>query len=799
MNILASYNWIREYLKTDATVEDFAKKMTAAGNSVEHMDDLHARFDHVVVGFVDSLDKHPNADKLRVAQVNIGTAVVQIVCGGVNLKKGQRVAVALPGSKVRWHGEGEPVELKETEIRGVKSHGMICAAVELGFAALPQGDHDIWVLNKLTKAEPGTPLAVALDMDDVILDIEVTTNRPDCLGIVGQAREGFAAVGGKFSWKPKAVKDAGTAPLNVRVEAPDLALKYEAVAIDGVKVGPSPWWLQKKLLLAGHKPVNNVVDATNLVLLELGHPLHAFDADTLAGGFVVVRRAKAGEKIETLDGKTHALTADMLVIADAEKPVAVAGVIGGLASGVTEKTARIVVESAAFEPVNVRRTARALNLQTDASLLFEKGLSTQATGAALARVVEVIKKVAGGTVSSAVSTFEAKPYEAPVFPFDPKEASALMGVEMPAKDQVALLKRLGFALKKNGKSFDVTVPYWRDHDVENGRDFVEEIARLFGYANIPSILPVGTPSSAVEDAGVTWERRAKAALVAAGLTESYNFSFVSAKQLERYGLPLETAVKIANPLSTDQEYMRPSLIPSLLTVVEANQRRQPQMELFELAPTYEPVKDGIPEHKLRLTLAFAGVDGDAGFRRVKGALERLTHAMGIRTLRLERLGSGTDDARWHRTRSAAVWIDQHAHVGMVGQVSASTAKAFGLEQPTFLVDLSFDRLAAAASTSLKFHPIPAFPESKRDIAFVVDGKTEYAKVEHALRAASPLLASVELFDVYQGQGVPEGKKSLALHLLLRAMDRTLSAEEVETEVKKLRAVLESQFGAILRA
>ncbi len=800
MNILASYNWLASSHAHDLTLEEFAKRHTAAGNSVERVRDLAAELKHVVVGFVEAVEKHPNADKLRVARVNIGTAVVQIVCGGANLKAKQRVAVALPGASVRWHGEGEPVELRETEIRGMKSHGMICAAVELGFDLLPQGPHDIWDITKVTKAEPGTPLADALGVADFILDIEVTSNRPDCMGVVGQAREAFAAMGGKFRWKPKPLKEEPGAPaLKVRVDAPELCPKYEAVLMEGVKVGPSPWWLQKRLMLAGHKPVNNVVDVTNYVLLELGHPLHAFDADALAGGEVVVRRAKAGEKMKTLDGQERELTPDMLVIADTERPAAVAGVMGGEATGTTERTTRVLLESAAFEPVQVRRTARALNLQTDASLLFEKGLSVQATSAALARAVELIRKVAGGRVASAPFRFEAKPYQAPVFPFDPQKSSALMGVELPAKEQAAFLKRLGFTLAKNGKAYDVTVPYWRDHDIEDGRDFVEEIARLYGYANIPSVLPVGEESPAAPIPALHWERCAKDILRGMGFTEIYGLSFVSAKELERAGVAPETAVRIANPLSVEQEYMRPALVPGLLGVVEANQRRFPHADLFELAPVYRPGGEQLPDERLRLTLACVGTDGRSGFLRAKGALERLMRELGVRPWRLERLASGTDDARWHRTRSAAVWAGEHDHVGMVGQVGEEMARAFGLEQPVFLVDLDFEALVPRCSSALSYRPLPAFPESKRDLAVLVDAKTSYGPVAHALRDASGLLEDVELFDVYQGAGVPEGKKSLAMHLTFRTHDRTLSSEEVEAELAKLRKMLETGFGAILRA
>lgn len=796
MNILVSYTWLKEFLKTDLSAEDFSRLTTNAGNSVERIHRLADVYKHMVVGVVKSVDKHPNADKLRVAKTDIGSAIVEIVCGGVNLKKGQKVVVALPGAMVKWHGEGELVELKETAIRGVKSFGMICAVEEIGFEKLPHGDHDIWDITKLTRAKAGIPIVEALDLDDAILDIEVTTNRPDCASIVGQAREGSAVTGAKFRWKHPAAPHHSSAPLAVTVSAPDLCPRYQAIAIEGVKVGPSPWWLQARLLLAGHRPINNVVDVTNYVLHELGQPLHAFDASTLEGGQIVVRRAQAGEKIVALDGKDYALTADMLVISDAKKPVAIAGVMGGQATGTTAQTTKIILESATFDQVSVRRTSRALNLASDASKMYEKGLSTESTPAALARAVELILKVAGGTVASAAADARAVPYQPLVFPFSPPRARECIGVDVSDKTMTDILKRLGFGLAKEKKTYHVSVPSWRDHDIEASVDFVEEIARVYGYDKLPSALPSGTLPEAAQDPLLLWERRAKDLLRGAGLTETYAYAFVSPDQLVQAGMHLETAVRLANPLSSDQEYMRPSLVPSMLTTIEANQRAVPDMRLFEIAPTYHPVAGDLPRQHHRLLLAVTGTDGNKAFLAAKGALDRLFGELGVRRHRYER---GGDLKTWHPSRSTLVWISDHVHVGTLGEIAPELAKNFGLEPRTVLADIDFEALLPFCSLSRPYHPLPLFPEVKRDLAFVVARTTEYADAEQALLSASPLLNAVELFDVYAGKGIPDGQKSMAVHLSFRTPDRTLTSDDVDTAVHALVKVLEKQFSATIRA
>jgi phenylalanyl-tRNA synthetase beta chain len=794
MNILTSYNWIKEYLDTKLSPEAFAELTTASGNSVEVTDRVAERFEHMVVGDVLELGDHPDADKLKVAKVDIGKKRVDIVCGGANLVEGQKVVVGLPGAKVRWHGEGDFVELKETKIRGVSSYGMICAVEEIGFDKLANSEcpTDIWDISTLTDAKAGTPIAEALGLDDVIFDIEVTSNRPDCKSIIGQAREGAAVTKDRFAWKPGEPKGTSSdAGFSVTVKEKELCPRYTAVVIDGITVGPSPWWMQSRLLLAGFKPINNLVDITNYILHEYGQPLHTFDADMLEGSEIVVRRAKKGEKFVALDKETYELSDDMLVIADKDKPVAVAGVMGGLETGTTQQTTKVVIECAMFDPVQVRRTARALNLYSDSQLLFEKGLSTQALGPALARAIELIKEVAGGEVVSKIFDERSSAYKPFSFAYDEGAVNRLMGIEMSRKDQVGILERLGFEVGKDS----VKVPYWRDHDIEASVDFVEEIARVYGYANFPSRLPSGELPKAVEDNGLVWERRTKQILSGAGLCESYSYSFVSRAQLENYGLDPDKAVHIRNPLSVEHEYLRTSLVPSLLSSIEENQARIPSADMFEIAPVYLAKKHDIPDQEYRLVIGCYGRDGIELFSHAKGILERFLRQTGIRDWSLDR---DTDPTRWHQGRSATVKLGKTS-MGTIGQVSRQVAESFGIDVEVVLVELDFETLLDSFTLVKAFEQVSLYPAVKRDLAFAVLERTEAAQIEEVARKASDLLVQWNLFDLYRGKGVDEGYKSMAVHLSFRAQDRTLEASEVDEELVKISRVLEKEFKATMRS
>jgi phenylalanyl-tRNA synthetase beta chain len=797
MNILASYNWIKEYLDTNFSPEEFARKTTAIGNSIERIDKLSERFEKIVVGFVKEVKPHPNADKLKIAMTDIGKETVEIVCGGVNLSQGQRVVVGLPGAKVKWHGEGDLVELVKTKIRGVESHGMICAVEEIGFEKLPHGEHEIWDISELTDAKPGTSIVKALELDDVVFDIEVTSNRVDCMSIIGQAREG-AAVTGEGLKGPKGPRGprGRDKKFTIDVKEPELCPKYSVILIENVKVAPSPWWLQKRLLLAGHRPINNVVDITNYVLHEYGQPLHAFDADKLDGEKIIVRKAKKGEKMKALDGKDYEFSHDMLVIADAKKPVAIAGVMGGEETATTENTTRVLIESATFDPVSVRRTARALNLYSDSQLLFEKGLSTESTEPALARAIELIVELTGGNVASSMMTEQAKPYEPRVFPFDPQKAQTLMGIKMEEKKMVEILERLGFVVEPN---HSIAVPYWRDHDIEASVDFIEEIARVYGYENFPSVFPAGEIQLIQEDQAIKFQRRTKEILKGAGFTEVYSYSFISEKQHTAYGLKKDDAVVLRNPLSSEFEFMRPSLVPSMLTAIEQNQHHFPEADLFEIAPVYLPKKGDLPDEPLNLIMACYGKDGRELFLRAKGALERLMRELGINDWSVERSRDPSDYiAHYHDGRLASIYIGKSC-VGEIGQVSDRFVKIFGLDVTCVLIDIREPEFFLKCTSIKSFKPISQFPEVKRDLAFVLDERTEYETIIEKLEKTSTLLERIELFDVYRGKSVDEGKKSLAIHLSFRSNERTLESKEVDQEVEKIRYVLKEEFHAILRS
>ena len=814
MNILASYNWIREYLDTKLSADEFAKELSLKSMSVEKIDKLGDKFDHMVVGIIKEIKAHPNANKLRIAVTDIGASTVEIVCGGSNLEVGQRVFVALPGAKVKWHGEGELVTLGEAEIRGVNSIGMICAPAEVGFEKLPAGEHEIWDLSKVTEAKAGTPIAEALELNDTIFDIEITTNRPDCMSILGLAREGSVATDGRSpsfqegatgeSWPLPAAHQDGTS-IEVKLESSKCS-RYMTATMKNVKVGPSPWWLQKKLLLAGHRPINNIVDITNLILHEYGQPLHAFDSAKIHGGKIVVREAMKGEKLKALDGKEYELSRKNLIIADSEGPLAVAGVMGGLESGTSNATTSVVFEAATFDAVSVRRTARELNLYSDSQLVFEKGLSTEALPGALARAVELAKEIAGGTLDG-ITDAQPKPYKHRTYKTSTKKIRARIGVEILDEEIEKILSKLGFALEKKGHAITATVPYWRDHDIESEIDLTEEVARIYGYHRLPSTLPAIQPPPAQNDASLIWERSLKRALAGLGYTEFFGLSLVDAKDLERYGISPVDAIKLLNPLTEDLSYLRPSLMPSLLKSIERNQANVSSARVFELARVYLPsasqsASEGsaLPDERMRLVIAEFGYDSaESAFMHLKGTLSELGRNTGI-SFTLKRVD---DEPHYHPGRSASIHATSEGAsiiAGSMGEIAPEFARAFGLTSSVFVIDLDLEALIPHMRKSLRYEPMGEFPTSRRDLSFVVNERQEYEAIVSAITGlpGGNLVKNIVLKDIYRGAGVDDGKKSLTLSLTFGSLDRTLTGEEVETAIKAIIVTLEGKFGAVLR-
>lgn len=769
--------------------------------SIEHVDVLRDKFTNMVVGEITEIVAHPNANKLRIAKTNIGNEVVDIVCGGSNIAVAQKVVVALPGAKVRWHGEGDLIELKETEIRGVKSIGMICAAAEIGFEKLPAGEHEIWDITALTTAKAGTPIAEALDLDDVVFDIEITTNRPDCMGMLGLAREAAAAVEGEFTphalWIADAAQKVLAAGEGPRVTITDtkLCTRYMAARVDGVKVGPSPWWLQKKLLLAGHRPINTIVDITNLVLHEFGQPMHTFDAAKVENE-IVVRKAKKGEKLVALDGKTYELPPATLVIADASRSLAVAGVMGGMESGTTEATTSIIFEAATFDGVSVRKTSRALNLYSDSQLIFEKGLSPEALPAALAYAVELATKLAGGTLVGVTDVYP-KQEKTLRFPVRGAKIRERIGVEISDAHIESSLTRLGFGMEKAGKKMTAVVPFWRSHDIEEEVDLTEEVARMYGYHNMPMVLPVAAPPTTPDDLSLTWEMRTKHVLAEEGLTEFFGYSFIDARDLERVGIAPADTVRVWNPLSEELGYMRPSLMPSFLRDIALNAPHTPTGEVFEVARVYLPRENDLPSERMALIAGVYGVqDGEAAFRRVRGVLETLMDTMGI-TYRLER---EEQDIAWHPGRTANIiarFGNEEKNVGVLGQVSGARQEAFGLLRPVMCITLDLETLIAHAKDKKHYTPVPEQQGATRDISVLVAEGVTHEDMLKAMEKAQ-FMREIALVEIYRGKGIPDGKKSVTYALELGAPDRTLTSEEIDGVMRGIAEALQVRCGAEVR-
>ena len=790
-----SYNWLKEYVDTDLSPEELAEKLTLHSFPVERITKMREELEGMIVGEVVALREHPNADKLRLADVDIGEKQVQIVCGGQNLREGMKVFVAPPGAFVRWHGEGEPVVLKEAKIRGEKSFGMICAPNEVGFEKATCPPEGIWDLSDLAPAaKPGTPVVDALGIDDAILDVEITTNRPDGMGVIGLAREIGTSTKSAFTFDPASLPEGGSGKdLKVTIKEPELCKRFMGVVIDGVRIGPSPAWLQTKLLLAGHRPINNVVDITNFVLHEYGRPMHVFDYDKVEGGEIIVRKA-GGEKFVALDEKEYELGDDHLVIADAKKAMSVGGVMGGLESGATEDTKTIVFECAAFDPVSIRRTARDLGLYSDSQLLFEKGLSTESAPDALARAIELTLELAGGQVASPVIDARPNAYESLVFPFRPQKARDLIGADLSDDEMIEILERLGFTVDRSSEPFQVTVPYWRDHDVEHEVDFTEEIARMYGYHNIEGALPLSPPPAYPEDPELGWELQTKDLFAAAGYTEFYGFSFVSEDDLKKYDFDPEAALRLHNPLSADLTHMRPSLMPSVLRDIEQNQGEISSGRIFTMQRVYVPREKSIPEERTHFVFGEYGVsDAEQAFLNTKGALEAWAEAVGL-SVSVERL---TDDPYWHPTRSAAVLVDGE-RVGVIGQVADVYQKAFDIDRSAVLCRLDLEAIIPKMSHALSYEPIPEFPSITRDVAVAVDEQTAYSALEEVVRKQSELITSVSLAETYRGEGLEKGQKSLTLSVVLRDPTRTLSSEDADAVTEKIEKALKDEFGANVR-
>lgn len=763
MELYCSNSWLKKISKLRISSEEVVRLLCAHGPTVDRSEDWALRYNHMVIGEIVEVSDHPNADALRLVKTDIGEKNVQIVCGGSNLEKGQKVVVALPGAKVRWHGEGDLVELSETKIRGEKSFGMICGANEVGLEKwFPHDMKEIMNVSHF-KVKAGDSLAEALMLDDVVYEIEATSNRVDVMSMEGVARELMATKGKVLQVSELAPIQEGEEKLVVTVDEGELCSRYQAVKIDNVKIGPSPLWMQSALFKAGIKPINNLVDISNYVMLEQGQPLHAFDGEKVEE--IVVRLAKDGEEFLALDDESYTLNDSMLVITDGEVPIAIAGVMGGKESGISDLTNSVVWESANFDPVSVRKTSRELLLFSESQTRFDKGLSPVATERALRRAVALTLEIAGGEVVSEVVDVRSGDYSPQVYAFDTDDIKRITGVDVPLHDARGYLECLGFDVDGEGV-WNVTVPYWREGDIEDAQDLVEEIIRMYGYHRVEGTLPKGV--SLIDDGYFRGVRGVCEYLRGKGLSEMISYSMVSAEDIERLGDDSGEYVRVANALTRDAEYLRVSMVSSALQAVKRNEVHTSAGGLFEIASLFTKT-DALPEEDEYVMCVMWDMKPDQPlFYCLKGVLAGLFDAQ-YEPVQLENLHDG---------RTALIMVEDK-EVGVVGEVHPFTLKQFDVDSRVVVCQLRMDVLLEVISEHGGFSPVAEFPGVKRDIAFFIDERALYEDINDALMSAHGLVKSVELFDVYQGKGVPEGKKSMAFHIEYRDSEKTLEAEEAE--------------------
>ncbi|MCY4553124.1 MAG: phenylalanine--tRNA ligase subunit beta [Candidatus Poribacteria bacterium] len=816
MNV--TLNWLKNYIDFEFSPSELADRLTMLGVEVESVKRLGAELEGVVVGSVGAIKPHPNADKLVLCQVDIGeTEELQIVCGAPNVREGMLAPVATIGATL-------PIGLtiKRAKLRGETSQGMLCSEKELGLSAQLASAYNIaedaaGLMELPTDTPLGTSLSEVLGLDDVVFELEITPNRPDCLSLIGVAREIRAETGNALKLPQVDFNENETdirELTSVTIEAPNLCPRYAARVIRGVKVGESPAWLQQRLESVGVGVINNLVDITNFVLMEYGQPLHAFDYHKLAENRIVVRRAAAGENITTLDEIDRELTSDMLVIADAEKPIALAGIMGGYDSEITETTADVFLESAYFNPSSIRATAKALGVSTEASYRFERGADPGIVLAALDRAAQLIAELAGGSICK--GTVDVYPGSPPVtgkggeqplteIQLRPERVNFILGTTLDTSEMVQILSDLGFDLKANGENYQVTVPTFRS-DITREIDLIEEIARVHGYDNIPTTLPKGDIPVPAPNPNTEVRKRIKHFLLAAGMMEAINYSFCAPNCFDKIRLnaddPLRRTLKLQNPLSPEMSVLRTTLLPNLLDNAQRNRNHQiDTIALFEIGSVF--IHNGEQKEPGRVTGVLAGQIGDGvysnpyrepDFYDIKGLVEGVLQVCGIVDYTLQK----TDAPTFHPGRNAAVLLDDK-QLGTFGEAHPEVLENYDLPYKAYLFDFDMEALVDTAIFAKRFEPIPVYPKVERDLAIVVD-KELLSDMPTALiyTTGGELVESVRLFDVYEGEQVPEGKKSLAYAITYHSATETLTDKAVNALHDKVVKRLNQELGAELR-
>ena len=795
-----SLNWLKDYVKFDLSDRDYAELMTGTGTKVETIERLGEDIENVVAGRINSVTPHPDSDHLVICIVDVGgEKPLQIVTGAQNVNAGDLVPVCLNGAKL----PGGKV-IKTGKLRGVVSEGMLCSLSELGLTVhdFPYAIEDgIFIMQEPCRL--GDDIRDVLRLRDTVVDFELTFNRPDCLALLGIARETAASAGVPLEYSAPEVHTAGDGDdisnyLSVTVKEPSLCPRYTARAVKNVRIEPSPLWMRARLRACGIRPINNIVDITNYVMLEYGQPMHAFDASYISSKSIVVRRAAEGERITTLDGNVRELTADMLCIADGEKPVALAGIMGGENSEITDKTATVILESANFSRSSIRRTSRAVGLRTDASRRYEKGIPPCTTMSAIDRACELITQLGAGTIIDGTIDVCSADVDSRTVDFDYKKINALLGIELSETEMRALLEKLFFRFDGDGR---MIVPPYRG-DIINTADIAEEVVRLYGFDKIPATRFAGRVTEGGESAYQKFCARLNAGMTGLGFFETYTYSFISPKVYDKLALaaddPLRDGIRLLNPLGDDTSVMRTTAVGSLLGALAYNRsRRIPACALFENATVYakpdaDTPADRFSKEEKQLVFGFYG-SGD--FYDLQGVAAALTEALHIGALRF---AADATVPYFHPGRCAAVYAGGTL-LGRIGQLHPTVCDSFELSGDVYAGVFSTEALFAASQTEWEYTPLPVYPAVERDLALVMDESTEAGTVEDAIRSyAGKSLCGVTVFDVYTGKGVADGKKSVAFRLSFRLPDKTMNDSEVDAAVTKILRRLESEKDITLR-
>lgn len=795
-----SLSWIKAYVPgLDVTAQEYTDAMTLAGTKVEGYEALDAALDKIVIGQIDKIEKHPDADKLIICQVNVGEETVQIVTGANNVKEGDKVPVVLDGGRVA--GGHEPgsrvaggVKIKKGKLRGIESRGMMCSIEELGSNRdmYPEAPEEgIYIFPE--DAKVGADAVEALGLNDVVFEYEITSNRVDCFSVVGIAREAAATFGKEFH--PPVVTETGNSEdvndyIKVTVEDQELCPRYCARVVKNIKIGPSPKWMQRRLASVGIRPINNLVDITNYVMEEYGQPMHAYDLDTIANHEIIVRTAREGEKFTTLDGQERQMDETVLMICDGERSVGIAGIMGGENSMITDDVKTMLFEAACFDGTNIRKSSKKVGLRTDASGKFEKGLDPNNAQAAIDRACQLVEEMGAGEVVGGMVDVYGKRKEPVRVPFDQDEINRLLGTEISKEEMIGYFRKIG--LEYDDAANEVIAPTFR-HDLFRMADLAEEVARFYGYDNIPTTLPRGEATTGKLSFKLRVEEIARDIAEFCGFSQGMTYSFESPKVFDKLRIPedspLRRAVEIMNPLGEDYSIMRTTSLNGMLTSLATNyNRRNKKVRLYELGNIYLPKTlplTELPEERMQFTL---GMYGEGDFFNMKGVVEEFFEKVGMQGKETYDPNSGKPYL--HPGRQANIIYDGTV-VGYLGEVHPDIADAYEIGTKAYIAVLDMPEIVERASFDRKYTGIARFPAVTRDISMVMPKEVLAGQVEEVIeKKGGAYLESYALFDLYEGAQIKEGCKSMAYSIVFRAKDKTLEDAEVSEAMGRILKALE---------